>query len=220
MLSIGSIPLSSSAILNQNGLDPFRQILPAREFSTVARMTGCSPRRKRPLTPQVVAWLMMLVALHTTSMTQGLAQAWNWVAHLVPKRKDRCVSEEAFTQARAALPLRFWKTLFARLARRFAQKFDSQMRWKGLRILAGDGSVIDLPRIPLLSKFFGHPKGAKGTGRQPQGRLLALCSVFTGFCLAFLFVPLRFPEHTVLRHLLKYLMPRDLLLLDRGFFSL
>lgn len=220
MKSIGSLSLSASAILEQKGLDPFRTILPAREFSAVARMTGCSPRRKRPLTPQVVAWLMMLVALHTTSMSQGLCQAWAWVAHLVPKRKDRRVTEEAFTQARAALPLRFWKTLFDRFRWRFQKQFDPAMRWKGLRVLAGDGSVVDLPSIPLLSKFFGHPKGPKGAGRQPQGRLVALCSVFTGFCTAFQFVPLRFAERTVLRRLLKFIEPDDLLLLDRGFFSL
>jgi hypothetical protein len=223
MKSIGSPSLGASTILSNilqhKGLDPFRSIIPPREFATVARMTDCLPQRKRALTPQVVAWLMMLVALHTTSMTQGLYQAWSWVSHLVPKRRNQCVSEEAFTQARNALPLRFWGILFERLGCRFHKHFDAATRWKGLRVLAGDGSLIDLPNSPQLSKFFGHPKGAKGPGRQPQGRLVALCSVFTGFCVAFKFAPLRFTEHVLLRRLLKFFKPHDLVLLDRGFFS-
>jgi hypothetical protein len=49
---------------------------------------------------------------------------------------------------------------------------------------------------------------------------VALCSVFTGFCVAFKFLSLRFSEHVALQHLIRYLRKEDLVLLDRGFFSL
>ncbi|HEX2970914.1 MAG TPA: hypothetical protein VHP11_01200 [Tepidisphaeraceae bacterium] len=116
---IGSTHARSGHILSL-GLARFQEVLTPKDFETIARQTGCTPKKERPLTPQVVFWLMACV----------------------------------------------------------------------------------------------------GAGRQPQGRLVAFCSVFTGFCTAFKFVPLRFSEHTVLRHLISQLKINDLLLLDRGFFSL
>jgi hypothetical protein len=44
--------------------------------------------------------------------------------------------------------------------------------------------------------------------------------VFTGFCVGFKFLSLRFSEHIALQHLTRYLRKDDLVLLDRGFFSL
>jgi hypothetical protein len=221
MQLIGSTRRSASVILQQAGLAPFRRILSPDEFERAARQAGCGPKRKRPLIPEVVSWLMMLVALETTSMTQGLCRAWGVVRSLVPTGDGSLVSEEAFSQARAGLSLQFWRTLWRRLQARYQQRFDSTMRWKGtLRLLAVDGSEVLLPKDPVLHSFFGHPKGARGEGRRPQARLVALCSVFTGFCLEFKLMPLRFAEHTGLRHLIRHLQKNDLLLLDRGFFSM
>ena len=221
MALIGSTCRSASLILQRAGLAPFRSILPASDFDQAARQGGCAPKRKRPLIPEVVSWLMMLVALETTSMTQGLCRAWGLVRSMASTTNREPVSEEAFSQARHALSLRFWRFLWHGLQSRYQQRFGSTMRWKGIfRLLAIDGSEVLLPKISALSRFFGRPKGARGEGRRPQARLVALCSVLTGFCLAFKFMPLRFAEHTGLRHLIRRLQRNDLLLLDRGFFSL
>ncbi len=221
MQLIGSTRRSATLILQRCGLAPFRGILSSDDFDRAASRTGCGPKRKRPLIPEVVSWLMMLVALDTTSMTQGLCRAWGLVRPLVPTGDRDAVSEEAFTQARAGLSLRFWNTLWDRLAARYQQRFDSAMRWKGtFRLLAVDGSEAPLPKSEHLDRFFGRPQTAKGEAHRPQARIVALCSVLTGFCLAFKFMPLRFAEHTGLRHLIRHLQKNDLLLLDRGFFSL
>lgn len=221
MSAIGSVRNRAASLLESTGIARFRTVMSAREFSAVAQQTGCAPQRQPRLTPEVVAWLMMLVALHTESMTQGLIRAWGWVCHLCPGSNRGCVTEEAFCQARSDLPLTFWRTLWSRLTSRYEQQFAPQMLWKGfLRVLAIDGSDVDLPTWPALVRFFTCPKNHKGRSRQPQGRLVALCSVFTGFCLAFKFVSLRFTEHRALQHLIRYLRLNDLILLDRGFFSL
>jgi len=203
------------------GLSPFREILPTREFETVAAQTGSASRRRRELVPEVVAWLMMLVALHSESMTQGLRTAWGHVRTLCPWMNDACVTEEAFCLARGRLRLRFWKTLWSRLNQRYEQRFAPRMLWKNLfRVLSVDGSAVNLPNVPALVKFFGRPRNGKAAGRQPQARLVALCSVFTGYCIAFVFMANRFSEHIGLAHLIRRLQRNDLLLGDRGFFSL
>ena len=221
MSSIGSCRPRASHILQHFGLAPFRALLSAEEFAVAARQGGCEPRRKRPLIPEVVAWLMMYVGLTNQSMTQGLTQAWGLVRAICPALKDTCVTEEAFCSARGLLSLSFWRTLWNRLQQRYREQFQQSMLWKNQhRVLAGDGTEAALPNVPALVKFFGRPKNGQGPSRRPQGRLVALCSVFTGFCVAFMFVSLKFTEHTVLRHLIRQLRPDDLLLLDRGFFSL
>jgi len=221
MSGIGSTPRSTGALLQSLGLTRFRKILTPEEFGIAAERTGCAPKRERILIPEVVGWLMMLVALHAESMTQGLIRAWGWVRTACPGLPQDGVTEEAFCLARKQLPLSFWRTLWNGLVSRYEETFDSTMRWKwGLRILAVDGSDVDLPNHPEVARFFTRPKNDKGQAKRPQGRLVALCSVFTGFCLAFKFTSLRFTEHAALAHLIRRLAKKDLLLLDRGFFSL
>ena len=219
MSIIGSNSNRATVLLKSRGLGCFREILSAREFRTAAKQAGCSPRRKRILTPEVVAWLMMLVALHSESMTQGLIRAWGWVKSR-SSRKAATITEEAFCEARGQLRLRFWRILWDRLVVRYERRFGSQMLWKGrFRVLAADGSNVNLPNVPALVRFFTRPKG-KRQSKCPQGRLVALCSVVTGFCVGFKFLSLRFSEHIALKHLVRYLRKDDLVLLDRGFFSL
>lgn len=221
MVSIGSPRRTARQLLQQFGLGPFRAILTPHDFAEVATKTGCAPQRRRVLIPEVVAWLMMYVGLCSCSMTQGLVHAWGLARGACPWLRAQCVTEEAFCLARRRLRLKFWRIIWDTLTMRYQHRFDSTMRWKDrFRLLAVDGSKVDLPRVPALARFFGKPKGSKGEGQFPQGRLVALCSVLTGFCLSFRFTALRFSEHTGLRHLLPKLQTDDLLLFDRGFFSL
>lgn len=219
--SIGSARRSALTIFQRFGLVPFRDVLPPQVFAAAAAEAGCSPRRARALTPEVVVWLMMYVALGTTSMRQGLLHAWGLVRAACPWLKESCVTEEAFCQARGQLTLGFWHRLWHRLGTAYEQRFGAEMLWKGLyRVLAIDGTTVDVPNVPALVKFFTRPKGKNCEGKSPQGRLVAMCSVFTGFCVSFKFIRLLLTEHHALRHLTRKLRPNDLLLLDRGFFSL
>ena len=221
MAFIGSHLCYASLVFQKFGLAPFRGILPPEIFEEAACETRCAPRRERPLIPEVVAWLMMYVGLQTTSMTQGLCRAWGLVRAVCPQLQSGCVTEEAFCQARNQLTLEFWRHLWERLVSRFEAKFASSMLWKNtFRLLAIDGSDVDLPNAPKIACFFGRPANGKGEGRRPQAKLVALCSVFTGFCFAFKLIGKPFTEHHALRHLIRRLRRSDLVLMDRGFFSL
>jgi hypothetical protein len=218
--TIGSSRHLALTVFQRFGLVPFRDVLPPHVFAAAAADAGCAPQRARALTPEVVVWLMMYVALATTSMRQGLLRAWGLVRAACPSLKETCVTEEAFCQARGQLTLGFWQRLWDRFGAAYQQRFKDEMTWNGHRILAVDGSAVELPNVRAVVDFFGRPKGKDCEGKSPQGRLVAMCSAFTGFCVAFKLLSLRFTEHDALRHLILKLRRNDLLLLDRGFFSL
>ena len=221
MLAIGSRNCCASTVFQRFGLAPFRKILSPEVFAAAARRGDCAPKRERPLIPEVVAWLMMYVGLQTTSMTQGLGRAWGLVRAVCPQLKGGCVTEEAFCQARKQLTLGFWRNLWEQLVRRFEAEFAASMLWKNtFRLLAIDGADVDLPNAPSVARFFGRPRNQRGEGRCPQAKLVALCSVFTGFCFTFKLIGKAFTEHHALKHLIRRLRSNDLVLMDRGFFSL
>jgi hypothetical protein len=221
MACIGTTRRTTTRIVQQFGLAPFRDILPSDVFASVARHAGCEPKRDRPLIPEVVAWLMMYVGLQTASMTQGLSQAWGLVRSACPHLPGVSVTEEAFCQARRKLTLGFWRSLWRELSSRFEKKFDVAMRWKGKwRVLALDGTDVDLPNAPAIVGFFGKPGAVGGNARRPQAKLVALCSVFTGFCFGFQLLTQRFTEHHAIVHFVRRLRRDDLVVMDRGFFSL
>jgi len=220
MNDIGSFRRQASAIFQQFGLAPFRHILTSANFSDLAVSSGCAPIRRRALTPEVVVWLMLGVAIETTSMTQGLVMAWGWISAACVWLKGTAVTEEAFCLARERLPLQFWFKLWDLLSNKYISRFDASMRWKGLRLIAVDGMEVDVPNVPALVKFFTRPKSNGGESKSPQGRLVAACSVFTGICLWFKFTSRRFSEQLALKHLIRKFQQDDLIILDRGFFSL
>lgn len=223
MSTIGSTRRDAAALFQRFGLAPFRQLLPSELFQQLAQQCACAPRRPTRciLRPEVVSWLMMYVALLGQSMIVGLQQAWGLLQGAFPHLDGQpAVREEAFCQARQRLPRAFWKALWRRLQERYAQQADAQLRlWGRYRPLAVDGTLVELPPAPALQQHFGRAANQHSRGRRPQARLVALCSILTGFCRDFVLAPLRCSEHQCLRHLIRHLQPEDLLLLDAGFFS-
>ena len=128
------------------------------------------------------------------------------------------VTEEAFVKARKRMPLGYWIALVILLADRFASEHDKVIRWKTFRLLAMDGTLINLPERQSLAKFFGTANNQKG-GRIPQARMVMmqfpLCRVPYRFTIG----PKTKDEKGMAAELLHHLVAKDLLLIDRGFWS-
>jgi len=116
------------------------------------------------------------------------------------------------------MPLGFWIALILLLADRFAREHDAALRWKHFRLLALDGTLVNLPRRPALSEHYGLAKGRRG-GRSPQARLVLLQFPMTRVPYRFALGPKRQAEKTLAEPLLGALLKDDLLLMDRGFWS-
>lgn len=211
---IGTPSNATTALLRRHGLTPFRMILTPDDFH--AAHPAVAPP-KTILVPEVVFWLMATATLTQQSMTAGVFQFWQTLRTVLPHLPPAPVTEEAFCLARAALPLRFFRRLFGLVVQRFEQRFAAPLCWHGRRLLAIDGTELNLPAHPKVRRDFPPSVNRKGTPGPAQARLVGLVGLWSGLCHAFRLTPLGTSEQDSARRLLHYLRPGDLLLADRNF---
>jgi hypothetical protein len=202
---------------------------------------------KGPLYVVNLAWLAVAAALHTSKSfadvltltlklladTEGFASTPLGKERKNAKRRKPArrqskhdprgrdateVSEEAFTKARRAVPLDFWWAVFALLGERFEAAHGHLIRWKGFRLLALDGTSIALSGWKRLAAYFGTAHNGKGE-RTPLARMVMLQFPLARIPYRYELAPQRVAEKTLASRLIEFLLPKDLLLLDRGFWS-
>jgi hypothetical protein len=136
-----------------------------------------------------------------------------------PRRNDpTVVSEEAFSKARQRMPLAFWVNLIIILGENFAEEHPKQHKFRGFRILAMDGTRLNVPTSQALKDHFGMAKNC-GQQRTPQARMVLLQFPFTRMPYHYELAPLAEGEVTLALRLIKHLQAKDLVLLDAGYWS-
>jgi hypothetical protein len=136
-----------------------------------------------------------------------------------PHRQNRTVvSEEAFVKARSRMPLEFWFNLIIILVELFLTEHRSLVTFRGFRLLAMDGTDINLPNWPALRKHFGTAKNQRGQ-HQALGRMVMLQLPLVRLPFRYELAPRTDGEITIARRLIPHLRANDLVLLDAGFWS-
>ncbi len=130
-----------------------------------------------------------------------------------PGRSNLCMARQRLGVA----PVRH---LFSRVVRPLGQPETPGAFYHGLRLMAIDGVVLDVPDSPANAAAFGRPSaGPRGDGAFPQVRKLSLVELGTHVEVAFVVKPCHSDERAMVAGLLRHLEPGMLLLLDRAFFS-
>jgi len=127
------------------------------------------------------------------------------------------VTEEAFVQARQRMPLSFWTSLLMILGERFQAEHGKQLRWHEFRLLALDGTTINLPNWQALRDHFGSAKNGKSW--RAQARMLMLQFPLARLPFRYELGTLAEGERAVASRLLEGLCRNDLVLMDQGFWS-
>ena len=135
-----------------------------------------------------------------------------------PRGAAAGVSEQAFAQARQRMPSAFWLALFLLLAEQFQRLHGDVIRWQHFRLLAVDGTRIDLPDWPALRRHFGTATNAWGT-HNAQAQLVLVQFPLARLPYAYALEPVRHGEVSLARRLLQGLRGEDLVLLDAGYLS-
>jgi len=128
------------------------------------------------------------------------------------------LSEEAFVQARHHMPLGYWIKLILILGEQFQKEHGPLLHWKSYRLLALDGSCIQLPGHAALAEHFGRASNGHGS-RTVQARMVMLQFPLVRLPWLYELSGIQEGERTVAQRLLNHLRPQDLVLMDRGFWS-
>jgi hypothetical protein len=175
------------------------------------QQTGRSGQRQRRLPPTAVLWLVIGMGLLAQPSIPKIWRAFH------PSVRRREPTDSAFSQARRRLGVAPLRRAFAWLCRPLATPQTRGAFYRGWRLMAWDGTVLDVPDTPANVRAFGRPGHALGVGAFPQVRLLALCELGTHAVCAAQIKPIRCQEITMARTLIRHLQADMLLLWDRAF---
>jgi hypothetical protein len=189
-----------------------KRIIPCSTIKSILKQVGQTQHCRR-LPKWFMVWFVIGMGLFATDCYR---QVFRWLnrfrKHGVPQRTTLCEARQRLGVA----PLRW---LMEKVVQLLATLKTPGAFYRGLRLMALDGFVVDLADTPDNERIFGRPKSGRAPGAFPQARLLALCEVGTHVLWKVVIKPIRRAEIVMARVLLRYLAPDMLLLWDRGFLS-
>ena len=187
---------------------------------------GRTEQRSRSLPARVMAYFAIGMALYAegsygdvlAQLTDGLSWASGW------QEEYALPSKSAIFQARARLGAEPLQRLFQRVARPLGvapPAGRTASGWlAGRRLVAVDGTCLDVADTAVNDAFFGRPGVNKGEQAAfPQARVVALAECGTHAMFAATVGDLRTGEPALIEQLLPGVEPGMLLLADRGVFS-
>jgi Insertion element 4 transposase N-terminal/Transposase DDE domain len=198
------------------------RVFPPALVDEVIAQAGRTQRRHRSLPARVMAYFAIGMGLYSegsyedvlAQLTDGLAWASGW------RERYRLPGKSAIFQARERLGSAPLASLFARVARPLGGP-DTPGTWlAGRRLVAVDGTCLDVADTDANDEFFGRPGVSKGEQAAfPQARLVAAAECGTHAILAAKIGTYRDAEAKLVEQLLPALQPGMLVLADRGVFS-
>jgi Transposase DDE domain/Insertion element 4 transposase N-terminal len=189
-----------------------KRIIPCRTINAILKRSGRTPRVCARVPDWFMVWFVICLGLFCCDCYR---QVYRW---LQPFRRRGTPGRSTLCEARHRLGV----APFLRLARQvitlLATPQTPESFYRGMRLMAIDGFVVDVPDSPRNALVFGRP-GGRTPGAFPQARIVALCEVGTHVIWRWLIKPKRRGEVPMAAYLLRFLMPNMLLLWDRGFVS-
>ena len=184
-------------------------------------IAGCgrTEQRHRSLPARVMAYFSIGMALHSEGSYEDvlslLSDGLSWVSGADPVRLP---SKSAIFQARARLGAEPLQALFSRVAQPLATP-DGRGAWlAGRRLVAIDGTCLDVADTAANAGWFGRPGVNKGEQAAfPQARVVALAECGTHVVFDAAVGAYTTAENTLAGELIDRLEPGMVLLADRGF---
>lgn len=198
------------------------RVFPADVVDTVIEEAGRTQVRHRALPARVMAYFSMGMALYAdgsyedvfAQLTDGLSWASGWTESFTPPSKS------AIFQARARLGFEPVRDLFVRVARPLATPETAGSWLAQRRLMAIDGTCLDVADTVPNTEFFGRPASSRGEQSAfPQARLVALAECGTHAIVDAVIGPCSASEVELSRELVGRLKPGTLVLADRGLYG-
>jgi hypothetical protein len=213
-------------------LEALEAALPDAAVEAAIERSGARERRRRVLPTHLVVTLVVAMGLWATesvrhalaAVVDGWAEARERrAAALSPpgsgagRARWHLPSTAAIVRARQRVGARLFRELFHAVAGPLATRATAGAFLGELRLMAVDGTTLDVADTPANARAFGRPTTHRGAGAFPQLRVVALIETGTHALCDAVLRPFRGGEAPAARHLLRSVGPGMLLLWDRGF---
>jgi hypothetical protein len=194
-------------------LRALKRIVPRARIQDILRRTGHARRRYLRLPAWFMVWFVIALGLFCRD---SYRQVFKW---LQPFRRKGTPGRSTFCEARQRLGVAPVLQLAQQVVQLQATPQTPGAFYQGLRLMALDSFVVDVPDSPANARVFGRPGSGRSPAAFPQARVLALCEVGTHVLWKTQTKPCRRSEVTLAPALLRFLRDDMLLLWDRGFLS-
>jgi hypothetical protein len=150
---------------------------PVERVRRVLAVHGAQSKRLRGLPHDVLVYFVMAMVLYANvAYEEVLRLVIEGLRPLLGDQRlaDAVVTKGAISQARrqvGAAPLR---QLYAEHVRPHGPPGMAGVWYRGLRVMALDGSTLDMPDEPDNARVFGYPGASRGSSAFPQLRFVAL----------------------------------------------
>lgn len=190
-----------------------KRIVPRKAISKALQASAVRHRYCRRLPRWFMIWFVIALGLFCRD---SYRQVFRWLRRFsltgTPGRSTFCVARQSLGVA----PMR---RLAADVIQLQARPDTPHAFYAGMRLMAVDGFVVDVPDTPENERAFGRPGGGRSPGAFPQVRVVSLCEVGTHCLWRSLIKPQWRGEQPMAQYLMCFLEENMLLLWDRGFLS-
>lgn len=191
---------------------------PYEQVAASVAASDKSSERVRDLPAEVVAYYVMalglLMAVSTREVLRVLMEGLRW---LEVEAGMKVASKAAISQARRRLGPEPLRHLWAQSARPMAETNSPGAFYREWRLVALDGSTLDVPDTEANRKHFGKPGASRGEAAFPQLRLVGMIETGTHGFFSVAMGPYACSENALAEKVLPALQPGMLCLADRLF---
>lgn len=218
MISVGSAFQKLESWFESYSMEVFAGVLKPEWINQSLEACGRQTKRHRKLTAPFTVWLLIAMGflrnlsigniLSRMGTVFGVGSLWH---------EGQPPTSASAVEARDRLGFGPLRELFERLRSWLLETYREQMSWKGLLVLALDGTTFKVPDSDENRRRFGLPGSKRGRAAFPQMRALFLVSTKLRLILGALFAPYGRGEIPLALRMLQAIPQGALVILDRGF---
>ena len=197
-------------------------VCPRALIEEVLADTGKASQRERLLPAPAVVYFVMALALWREApleeVLRVVCEGLQWLGGGEAGAVQ--ASKSAISQARTRLGSQVMRQLAERVLRPLAAPGAPGAWYRGLRVMALDGSCMDVADEAANAEFFGYPGASRGESAFPQARVLGLVECGSHVVTAAEVAPYGHSEQAMAAQMLPAkLKPGMLVLADRNFYG-
>ena len=197
-MQLKEFSLISPVVESGTVLKALETAIPTVAIEQAIAQTRSDEERKRALPSHLVVCLIIAMSLWSKAsmrtvlknLVDGLSEAWVKVGQYW-----RVPCKSSITEARQRVGCQVMTRLFHQVVRPLATAQTPGAFLKGLRVMAVDGTVFDIPDTVANAKVFGYPASRPSTQAAfPKVRLVLLIEVGTHLIVDALMCPRHNPR--------------------------